>query len=76
VPGLSEALKVSVPIVALIQDVVRIQADRNAFQELDHVALLQSCTKWVRRVTEASRVVDYIDMAFANAASGWPGPVP
>jgi acetolactate synthase-1/2/3 large subunit len=75
VPGLAEALKVSVPIVALVQDVVRTQTDRNAFQEFDHIALLQSCTKWVRRVTDASRVVDYIDMAFANAASGRPGPV-
>jgi len=75
VPGLAEALKVSVPLVALVQDVVRAQTDRNAFQELDHIALLRSCTKWVRRVTEASRVVDYIDMAFANAASGRPGPV-
>jgi acetolactate synthase-1/2/3 large subunit len=75
VPGLAEALKVSVPIVALVQDVVRTQTDRNAFQEFDHIALFQSCTKWVRRVTDASRVVDYIDMAFANAASGRPGPV-
>ena len=75
VPGLAEALKVSVPIVALVQDVVRAQADRNAFQEFDHVTLFQSCTKWTRRVTEASRVVDYIDMAFTNAASGRPGPV-
>jgi len=75
VPGLAEALKVSVPVVALVQDVVRTQTDRNAFQELDHIALFQSCTKWVRRVTEASRVIDYIDMAFANAASGRPGPV-
>lgn len=75
VPGLAEALKVSVPVVAIVQDVVRTQTDRNAFQEFDHIALFQCCTKWVRRVTEASRVVDYIDMAFANAASGRPGPV-
>ncbi len=75
VPGLAEALKVSVPVVALVQDVVRTQADRNAFQELDHIALFQGCTKWVRRVSEASRVIDYIDMAFATAASGRPGPV-
>lgn len=75
VPGLAEALKVSVPIVALVQDVVRTQTDRNAFQELDHIGLFQSCTKWVRRVTEPSRVVDYLDMAFAQAASGRPGPV-
>jgi acetolactate synthase-1/2/3 large subunit len=75
VPGLAEALKVSVPLVALVQDVNRPQTDRNAFQELDHIALFQSCTKWVRRVTEPARVVDYMDMAFANATSGRPGPV-
>lgn len=75
VPGLAEALKVSVPIVALVQDVNRPQTDRNAFQEYDHIALFQGCTKWVRRVAEASRVADYIDMAFATAASGRPGPV-
>ncbi|MDH4255324.1 MAG: acetolactate synthase catalytic subunit [Gammaproteobacteria bacterium] len=75
VPGLAEALKASVPVLALVQDVVRTQTDRNAFQELDHLALFQSCTKWVRRVTEPSRVADYVDMAFTNAASGRPGPV-
>ena len=74
VPGLAEALKSSIPIVALVQDVNRPQADRNAFQELDHIALFQGCTKWVRRVTEASRVSDYIDMAFAETTSGRPGP--
>lgn len=75
VPGLAEALKASVPIVALVQDVNRLETDRNAFQEYDHIALFQSCTKWVRRVTEPRRVADYIDMAFATAASGRPGPV-
>lgn len=74
VPGLAEALKASVPVVALVQDVNRAQADRNAFQELDHVGLFTPVAKWVKRVTEASRAVDYLDMAFAMAASGRPGP--
>lgn len=75
VPGLAEALKASIPIVALVQDVNRQDTDKNAFQEYDHLALFQGCTKWVKRVTEASRIEDYIDMAFATAASGKPGPV-
>ena len=74
VPGLAEALKSSIPVVALVQDVNRAQADRNAFQELDHIGLFQPVAKWVRRVTEADRAVDYLDMAFAVAASGRPGP--
>jgi acetolactate synthase-1/2/3 large subunit len=74
VPGLAEALKSSIPVVALVQDVNRPQADRNAFQELDHIGLFTPVSKWVKRVTEADRVIDYIDMAFAVAASGRPGP--
>jgi acetolactate synthase-1/2/3 large subunit len=42
VPPLSEAMKASIPIVALVQDVERHQVDKNAFQELDHVALLRA----------------------------------
>lgn len=75
VPGLAEALKSSIPVVALVQDVHRLQTDRNAFQEYDHLGLFAPCTKWVRRVTEAERVVDYVDMAFVVATSGRPGPV-
>ncbi|NNH32122.1 acetolactate synthase catalytic subunit, partial [Rhizobium sp. SEMIA 4085] len=75
VPPLAEALKASVPIVALVQDVERDQADRNAFQELDHLALFQSCTKWVRKVTVPERIDDYVDAAFTAAVSGRPGPV-
>lgn len=75
VPPMAEALKASVPIVALVQEVERDQMDRNAFQELDHIALFQSCTKWVRRVMVPERIEDYIDAAFTAAASGRPGPV-
>ena len=74
VPGLAEALKASVPIVAIVQDVQRRQTDRNAFQELDHLDLFKGCAKWIRRVTEAERIDDYVDMAFTAAASGRPGP--
>jgi acetolactate synthase I/II/III large subunit len=74
VPPLAEALKSSIPVIALVQEVDRPTADRNAFQELDHISLFQSCTKWVRRITETTRVEDYVDMAFAVATSGRPGP--
>ncbi|ACP22515.1 AtrC acetolactate syntase (plasmid) [Sinorhizobium fredii NGR234] len=74
VPPLAEALKASIPIVALVQDVERDQTDRNAFQDLDQIALLQSCTKWVRRVTVPARIDDYVDAAFTAATSGRAGP--
>ncbi|MCT8971825.1 acetolactate synthase catalytic subunit [Microbaculum marinisediminis] len=74
VPGLAEALKASIPIVAIVQDVHRKMTDRNAFQELDHLELFKGVAKWTKRVSEADRIDDYVDMAFVAAVSGRPGP--
>lgn len=74
VPGLAECLSASVPIVAIVQDVGPNTRDRNAFQELDQLELFKGVAKWIRRVTSASRIEDYVDMAFTAAASGRPGP--
>ena len=74
VPGLAECLSASVPIVAIVQDVGPNARDRNAFQELDQLELFKGVAKWIRRVTSASRIEDYVDMAFAAAANGRPGP--
>lgn len=75
VAPLAEALTASVPILALVQDVPLANRDRNAFQEFDHAALFASCTKWVRRLDDPSRVDDYLDAAVSAACSGRPGPV-
>nr|WP_309503875.1 acetolactate synthase catalytic subunit [uncultured Roseovarius sp.] len=75
VPPMAEALKASVPILAVVQEVDRASTDRNAFQEFDHMSLFASCTKWVRRIDTASRVEDYVDMAVTAATTGRPGPV-
>lgn len=74
VPGLAEALKASIPVVAIVQDVARRFTDKNAFQELDHFALFQGVAKWVRRVADPARLDDYVDMAFTAAATGRAGP--
>jgi acetolactate synthase I/II/III large subunit len=74
VPGLAECLSASSPIVALVQDVGPNMQDRNAFQELDQLELFKGVSKWIRRVTTADRIEDYVDMAFIAAASGRPGP--
>jgi acetolactate synthase-1/2/3 large subunit len=74
VPGLAECLSASIAIVALVQDVGPSTRDRNAFQELDQLELFKGVSKWTRRVTDADRIEDYVDMAFVAAASGRPGP--
>jgi acetolactate synthase-1/2/3 large subunit len=74
VAGLAEALTASSPVVALVQDTPPVFRDRNAFQELDHLELFKGCSKWIRRVEDLSRIDDYVDMAFRQAAGGRPGP--
>ena len=74
VAPLAEALKVSVPVLALVQEVNRNTTDKNAFQELDHIRMFEPVAKWVRRVDRADRLEDYVDMAFTAATSGRPGP--
>jgi acetolactate synthase I/II/III large subunit len=74
VAPLAEALKASIPILALVQEVTRATTDKNAFQELDHLNMFAPVAKWVRRIDRADRLEDYVDMAFAAAASGRPGP--
>lgn len=74
VPGLAEALKASIPVLAIVQDVHRRQTDRNAFQELDHLALFSGVAKWVRRIGDVSRIEDYVDMAITAANTGRAGP--
>lgn len=74
VPPLAEALKASIPVIALVQEVTRDSVDKNAFQELDHIKLFEGVAKFVRRIDRADRVEDYVDMAFTAATSGRPGP--
>ena len=74
VAPLAEALKASIPIVALVQEVTRATTDKNAFQEMDHLNMFAPVAKWVRRIDRADRLEDYVDMAFVAAGSGRPGP--
>lgn len=74
VAGLGEALKASIPMVAIVQDVPTYARERNAFQELDHLTLFSAVSRWVKRVDAVDRLEDYLDMAFVAASSGHPGP--
>ncbi len=74
VPPLAEALKASIPLVALVQEVPAAFADRQAFQELDHHALFSGVAKWVRRLPNTDRIEDYVDQAVIQATTGRPGP--
>ncbi|NVI93204.1 thiamine pyrophosphate-binding protein, partial [Actinomadura sp. BRA 177] len=72
---MGEALKASVPMLVLVQEVPAAHRDRNAFQEMDHVALFAGVSKWTRRIDDPARAEDAVDHALTVANSGRPGPV-
>src|SRR5690606_37299897 len=74
VPALMEALKPSIPMVALVQAGGRSQRGRSALQEMDHDPVFPSRAVWVRRVMEPGRIEGYVDVAFVAATRGRPGP--
>ncbi|MDP3747394.1 MAG: acetolactate synthase catalytic subunit [Phenylobacterium sp.] len=75
VAPMAEAMKASIPMLVLVQEVPASQRDRNAFQELDHFALFAGVSKWTRRLDDPDRAAEYIDHAMVAANSGRPGPV-
>src|SRR5690606_27458290 len=49
--------------------------DMGSLQDMDHVSLMRSITKWSVQVPETRRIGEYIDAAFRIAQANVPGPV-
>jgi acetolactate synthase-1/2/3 large subunit len=73
--GLLEALKSSVPVIALVQDHPLKLQGRNAGSELDHAAALKPFVKAVLRIDHPEQAADKVRHAFRLATGGRPGPV-
>jgi len=75
VTGIANALIDCVPIVAIGGSSPVNLYGRQAFQEIDQVAIMRPCVKWSERVYHAKRIPELVNMAFQKAMSGKPGPV-
>ncbi|BBK30643.1 acetolactate synthase large subunit [Stella humosa] len=73
--GVHTAHQDSTPMVVLIGQVARDQAEREAFQEVDFRRMYGQLAKWVGQIESADRVPEYVSRAFHIATSGRPGPV-
>jgi len=73
--GLHTAFQDSTPMILLIGQVARDQAEREAFQEVDFRRLFGQVTKWTAQIEDARRIPEYISQAFHRAVNGRPGPV-
>ena len=50
-------------------------ADMGSLQDMNHLDLMRSITKWSVRIGETRRIVEYVDAAFRIAQADVPGPV-
>jgi acetolactate synthase I/II/III large subunit len=73
--GIHTARHDSTPMIALAGQVKRAFRGRDAFQELDLVAVFSQYCKWAVEITDAGRVPELMERAFLAARSGRPGPV-
>ncbi|MFS0735549.1 thiamine pyrophosphate-binding protein [Sphingomonas sp. 1P06PA] len=73
--GVHVAMQDSTPMILFIGDVARGDRDREAFQEVDLVAMFRPLAKWATRIDDAARIPEYVARAYAVAMAGRPGPV-
>ena len=74
-PGIAEAYKASIPMIAFTSDVPLHLEKRNMLTGMDQTALFSGVTKETITVTEGSDIPYALRRAFRLATSGRPGPV-
>ena len=75
VTAVANAQRSGVPMVLIGGQGPRALAEMGSLQEMDHVALMRSITKWSVSVPDSRRIPDYMATAFRKARTGVPGPV-
>ncbi|MSP54734.1 MAG: acetolactate synthase [Myxococcales bacterium] len=75
VTAAANAMRGGVPMILIGGQGPRFYSGMGSLQEMDHVTLLRSITKWSVTVPETRRIPDFMAMAFRKATTGVPGPV-
>ena len=73
--GVHTAMQDSTPLLLLIGQIARGDRGREAFQEVDFVAMFTPLAKWAVEIDDAARLPEIMARAFRVATSGRPGPV-
>jgi acetolactate synthase-1/2/3 large subunit len=73
--GLHTGFQDSTPMILLVGQVARDQAEREAFQEIDYRRMFGQMAKWVAQIEDARRIPELVSQAFHRAMNGRPGPV-
>lgn len=73
--GMMEAASMSVPVIHIGGAVAMAMRDAGDLQDMSTLTLMESVSKWARKVTLTGRIPEYLSMAFRHATDASPGPV-
>lgn len=73
--GVHTAQQDSTPLIYFVGQVSYGDLGREAFQEVDYVAMYGKFAKWAVQIDDAERIPEIISRAFHVAVNGRPGPV-
>lgn len=75
VTAVANAQRAGVPMVVIGGAGPRALADMGSLQDMNHLELMRSITKWSVSVPSTDRLQEYVDSAFRIAQANVPGPV-
>ncbi|MBW2280406.1 MAG: thiamine pyrophosphate-binding protein, partial [Deltaproteobacteria bacterium] len=73
--GMMEAASMSIPVVHIGGAVALAMRDTGDLQDMSTLNLMESVSKWARKITLAERIPEYVSMALRHATDSSPGPV-
>ena len=73
--GMMEAQSLGIPLLQIGGAVAMAKRDAGDLQDMSTLNVMESCSKWARKITLTERIPEYISMAFRYAQDSTPGPV-
>ncbi len=73
--GMMEAESLGIPLLQIGGAVSMGMRDTGDLQDMSTLNVMESCSKWARKVTSTERIPEYVSIAFRHAMDSNPGPV-
>jgi acetolactate synthase-1/2/3 large subunit len=73
--GMMEAASMNMPVLQIGGAVALSKRDAGDLQDMETLTLMESCSKWAKKITSTERIPEYVSMAVRQAQAISPGPV-
>jgi acetolactate synthase I/II/III large subunit len=73
--GMMEAQSLGMPLLQIGGAVAMTKRDAGDLQDMSTLNVMETCSKWARKITHTERIPEYVAMAYRHAMDSAPGPV-